>query len=166
MSSDSDNYPTAQTNSDLDDSDLDYNNSYKPWTFVVRGRSTCTANVFIIQEELINEKLQPLDYDDVARALHNRNLVRQTKVIQISSNEKFISIQFETSIMMETFCTERLKIQDYSVQFKPDFKKRTRAYITYEYISFLNVPSEAAKDPMTDMSIHDIHKNCLTVCTT
>ena len=61
MSSYSDNYPTAQTNSDLDNSDLDYNNSYKPWTFVVSGRSTCTAKVFNIQEELINKKLQSLD---------------------------------------------------------------------------------------------------------
>ena len=52
--------------------------------------------------------------------------------------------------MIKTFCTEPLKIQDYSVQFKPDFKKRTRAYITYEYIPFLNVPSEAAEDAMTD----------------
>ena len=115
MSSYSDNYPTAQTNSDLDNSDLDYNNSYKPWTFVVSGRSTCTAKVFNIQEELINKKLQSLDYDDVARALHNRNLLQQTKVIQISSNKKFICSQFETSIMIKTFCTEPLKIQDYSV---------------------------------------------------
>ena len=70
--------------------------------------------------------------------------------MQISSNKKFVSIQFNTSTMMETFCTEPLKIQDYSVQFKPDFLKRSRVYIEYHYISFLNVPSEADEDAMTD----------------
>ena len=127
MSSDSDNYSTAQTNSELDDSDLDYNNSYRPWTYAVRGRSTCTANIYHIQEELIHEKLAPLDCDDIVRALHNRNILRQTKVIQISSNKTFISIQFDTSLIMKTFCTEPLQIQDYSVQFKPDFTKRQRS---------------------------------------
>ena len=115
MSSDSNNYSTAQTNSDLDDSDLEYN-TYRPWIHAVRGRSTCTANIYHIQEELITEKLEQLDYDDIAKALHTRNLLRQTKVIHISSNKKFVSIQFNTSTMMETFCTEPLKIQDYSVR--------------------------------------------------
>ena len=93
----------------------------------VRGRSTCTANIYHIQEELIHEKLAPLDCDDIVRALHNRNILRQTKVIQISSNKTFISIQFDTSLIMKTFCTEPLQIQDYSVQFKPDFTKRQRS---------------------------------------
>ena len=92
MSSDSNNYSTAQTNSDLDDSDLEYNNTYRPWIHVVRSRSTCTANIYHIQEELITEKLELLDYDDIAKALHTRNLLRQTKVVQISSNMKFVSI--------------------------------------------------------------------------
>ena len=150
MSSDSDNYSTAQTNSDVDDSDLDYNNIYRTWTYIVRSRSTCITNIYHIQEKLIKETLEPLDYDDIARALHTRNLLCQTKVIQISSNKKFVSIQFNISTMMETFCTEPLKSQDYSVQFKPDFRKRPRVNIEYEYISFLNVPSEVDEDAMTD----------------
>ena len=51
---------------------------------------------------------------------------------------------------METFCSEPLKIQDFSVQFSPDFRKRTRRYYQYTYISFLNVPSEAEEKAMTD----------------
>ena len=54
------------------------------------------------------------------------------------------------STIMETFCSEHLKIQDFSVQLSPDFRKRTRRYYQYTYISFVNVPSEAEEEAMTD----------------
>ena len=50
---------------------------------------------------------------------------------------------------MKTFCSEPLKIQDFSVQFLPHFRKCTRRYYQYTYISF-NVPSEAEEKAMTD----------------
>ena len=86
---------------------------------------------------------------DIAAALDKRNILRQTKVIQISSNLKYISIQLETSMLMETFCTDPLTVRDYSITFKPDFRKNNFRYQEPETISFLNVPSEADEDSMT-----------------
>ena len=134
---------------DLNDDDLNYENTYRPWNNVVRGRSTCTANIYHIQEQLINENLQPINSKDVVKAVHKRNLLRQTKVIQISSNIKYISIQFGTSTLMETFCSKPLQIDEFSVQFLPDFRKKRRRYYEYTCISLLNVPSEAEEEAMT-----------------
>ena len=67
-------------------------------TTVIRGRLTCTANIYHIQKELIDNNKSPITREDIAKALHQRNLLRQTKVIQISSNiNKYISIHFRTS---------------------------------------------------------------------
>ena len=96
---------------------------YKPWNNVIRGRCTCTANVYNIQKQLIDETITPINSEDVAQALHKKTLLRQTKVIQVSSNIKYISITFVTSLIMETFCSEPLQVQDISVQFTPDFRK-------------------------------------------
>ena len=131
--------------------ETNYMQTYRPWTNAVRGRSTCTTNIFNIQKELIENNKPPINRDDIAQALHQRNLLRQTKVIQISSNIKYLSIEFETSQIMETFCTEQLTINDtYSITFLPDFRKRTRKQIELTYISFLNVPSEAEEDALTE----------------
>ena len=100
-------------------------------------------------DELISNKKEPINTENIAKSLHQRNLLLQIKVIQISSNIKFISIQFNTSTLMETFCTEPLQVKDYSVQFLPDFRKRRRIYYGYTYISFLNVPLEAEEEAMT-----------------
>ena len=114
-------------NTNVDNDDTNYMQTCRPWTNVVRGRSTCTSNIYNIQKELIDNKKPPINRDDIAQALHKRNLLRQTKVIQISSNIKYLSIQFETSQIMETFCREPLTINDtYSATFLPDFPKRTR----------------------------------------
>lgn len=51
---------------------------------------------------------------------------------------------------METFCSEPLQVQDLSVQFTPDFRKRMRRNYQYHFILFLNVPSEAEEEAMTD----------------
>lgn len=91
---------------------------------MVRGRSTCTANIHDIQRELIDNNQPLINRDDIAEALHKRNLLRQTKVIQISSDIKYISIQFDTSTVMQTFCSETLEIKDrFSILFQPDFRK-------------------------------------------
>lgn len=91
---------------------------------MVRGRSTCTANIYDIQRELIDNNQLLINRDDIAEGLHKRNLLRQTKVIQISSDIKYISIQFDTSTVMQTFCSETLEIKDrFSILFQPDFRK-------------------------------------------
>ena len=124
--------------------------SYKPWPVAVQGRSTCTSKIYHIQKELLDNNQLSITREHVAEALHNRNLLRQTKVIQVSSNIKYLSIQFNTSQLMETFCTEPLKIRDFPVTFMPDFRKRPRRQLQYTYISFLNVPSEAEEEALTE----------------
>ena len=93
--------------------------------------------------------ITPINKENVAQALHRKNLLRQTKVIQVSSDIKYISITFDVSFIMETFCSEPLQVQDFSVQFTPDFRKRMRRNYQYHFISFLNVPSEAEEEAMT-----------------
>ena len=98
-------------------------------------------------QELINQNKPLIGRYDVAKALQKRHLLRHTKVIQISSNIKYVSIQFNTSQVMETSCTETLIInKNCNATFLPDFKKRLQKQNTYKYISFLNVPSEAEEE--------------------
>ena len=59
--------------------------------------------MYDIQKELIDNNQEPITREDIATALQNRNLLRQTKAIQISSNIKYVSIQFQTSQLMEIF---------------------------------------------------------------
>ena len=82
---------TINTQQQLNNDNLYDESTFRPWQTVRRGRSTCTAN--------------PIKRKDIAQVLHERNLLHHTKVIQISSNLKYASIQFETSMIMETFCT-------------------------------------------------------------
>ena len=125
-----------------------FTQSYRPWTNIVRGRSTCTSYIYDIQRDLINKP--PINTDDIAQTLYKTDLLRQTRVIQISFNIKYVSIQFEISQLMETSCTEPLTINDtYSTTFLPDFRKRTCQNIQFTYISFLNIPSEAEEDALT-----------------
>ena len=76
------------------------------------------ANIYNIQHDLLNDKKDPMQRKVIAQALHNRNSIRQTKVIQISANLKYISIQFNTSMIMETFCINLLNVKDYTITFK------------------------------------------------
>ena len=76
------------------------------------------ANIYNIQHDLLNDKKDPMQRKVIAQALHNRNSLRQTKVIQISANLKYISIQFNTSMIMETFCINLLNVKDYTITFK------------------------------------------------
>ena len=146
MSSNNINDNTQTLNND----DLNFTDSHKPWTTVIRGKSTCTANMSDIQKELLDNNQQPITREDIATALQNRNLLRQTKTIQISSNIKYVSIQFQTSQLMETFCTEPLTVKEnLQITFLPDFRKKLRIPIEPTYISFLNVPSEADEEALT-----------------
>ena len=105
--------------------------------------------MYDVQQTLKSENRERINRKDIAHALHSRNLLRQTKVIQISSNLKYISIQFHTSMLIETFCTNPLTVKNFSLTFKPDVSKRPTRYNEPETISLLNVPSEADEDSMT-----------------
>ena len=106
--------------------------------------------MYDIQKELIDNNQEPITRKDIATALQNRNLLRQTKAIQISSNIKYVSIQFQTSQLMETFCTEPLTLKEnFQITLLPDFRKKHRIPIEPTYISFLHVPSEADEESLT-----------------
>ena len=136
---------------ELANENLDYDNSYKPWTTVVRGRCTCTSNLFDIQQELIQNKKPTITRDDIAEALDKRNLLRQTKVTQFSSNIKYISIEFDTSMIMEAFCLNPLLVREqFSITFLPGFQKKQCQFYELECITSQNVPSKADEEAMTD----------------
>ena len=138
---------TTNEHQQLNNDELYDESTFRSWHAIIRGRSICTANAYDILQLLRTENKDPMNRKDIAKALQNRNLLRQTKVIQISSKLKYVSIQFETSMLMETFCTNPLNVKN--IFFKPDFTKRQTHYQEPETISFLNVPSKADKDSMT-----------------
>ena len=143
---------TINAQTELNNDELCDESTHRPWNNIIRGRSTYTANIFDIQHDLKTDNEDPIHREDIAQVLHNRSLPWQTKVIQTSSNLKYISIQFNTSMIMETFCTNSLNVKNYTITFKPDFNKRQKRYYETEIISFLNVPSEAEEEAMTQFA--------------
>ena len=135
------------TYSDITNNDPDYTPyliNFKPWEQSCAGKKTCTAYIWDIQEELLHHKEKRIDRHQIANALSNKNILRQTKTIQISANLKFASIEFDTTTTMETFCSEPLTITDtYQISLRPDFIKRSRPNKRYTIISFFNIPTEA-----------------------
>ena len=113
---------TSNEDQPLNNDEIFDQSSLHPWQIVVRGRTTCTANAFDIQNMLKSENQTLISRKDIAAALDKRNTLRQTKVTQISSNLKYVLIQFETSMVVQTFCTDPLTVRDYSITFKPDFR--------------------------------------------
>ena len=131
----------------LNNDNLSYTDNHQPWTTVIRGKSTCTANIYDIQKELLDK--EPTNREHIAKALQNRNILRQTKTIQISSDIKCLHSITNLPIM-ETFCSEPLTVKDnFQISFLPDFRKKRRTPIQPNYISFLNVPSEAEEESLT-----------------
>ena len=146
MSTDNINNITQTHNND----NLNFTDNHQSWTTVIRGKSTCTANIYEIQKELLDNNEEPINREHIAKALQNRNPLRQTKTIQISSNIKYVSIQFQTSQLMETSCSEALTVKEnFQIPFLPDFRRKHRKPIQLIYISFLNVLSEADKESLT-----------------
>ena len=52
-------------------------------------------------------------------------------------------------MLMKTFCTNPLTVKNFTITFTPDFKKKQRQLYETEVMSFLNVPSEAEEEAMT-----------------
>ena len=50
-----------------------------------------------------------------------------------------MSVQFETSMLMETFCTNPLNVRNFSLTLKPDFTKLQTRYQEAETISFFKL---------------------------
>ena len=65
----------------------------------------------------------PIDRKDIAQALRKRGLLRLTHSIKIFLNGRFCSIKFQTTQIMQTFCTEGLTItKSNTIYFKPDYR--------------------------------------------
>ena len=88
------------------------------------GRSTCTVDIYELQHSLQLSGNELINRNNIAEALAKRNILRQFKTIQMSSNLKFVSIEFDTTSTMETFCLETLTIKEnLFTSFLPDYQK-------------------------------------------
>ena len=101
-----------------------------------------------IQNIFRKDHKQPLTRDDFAEALFKRGVLRNIATIQISSNQNFVSIEFATKEMMETFCSRPLEIRSSTITFSLDNKKFRPLKLLN--ISFLNVPPETQEDILTE----------------
>ena len=132
------------THLEYDDDDITFDNPYVPWKNVTKLTKTVTTSIKGIQETLHKEKKDKkhlLKEEDIAAALTERNLLRLTHTIQISSNKQFLAITFQNTQIMETFCTEPQLVRGFNITFRPkkDFPKKKKTLLN---ISFLNIPGE------------------------
>ena len=102
---------------DLQDDNIVPDNPHESWKNVTTR--TVTTSIKRIQQTLNKERIQSLTAKDIAKALSDRNLLRQTHMFQISSNKKLLSIAFNTPQTMETFCTESLLVRGFNINFRP-----------------------------------------------
>ena len=84
----------------------------KPQENTLTGNKTCTSNICDLQFGPIQTKGKTMNREDIAEALVKRNILRQVKTIQSSSNKKFVSIDFDTPTTVETFFLELLSLKD------------------------------------------------------
>ena len=129
---------------DNNDNNKSYWHNFKPWENPFVGQKACAAYIWDIQQELKHNNEDLINRDIVAEALAKRNVLRQTKTIQITTNLKFLSLEFDTTTTMNTFCQEPLDIVvSCTISFRPDFKKyKQRQPRNYTIVSFFNVPAE------------------------
>ena len=140
------------THLELDDEDINFDNPYEPWKNVTKLTKTVTTSIKGIQQTRLKEskdKQQLLKEEDIAEALAERNVLRLTDTLQISSNKQFLAITFQNTQIMETFCTEPLLVRRFNNTFRPkkDFPKKRK---TLSNISFLNIPAETPDEPLTE----------------
>ena len=90
----------------------------------------------------------PLNREDFAKALSKRGVLRNIITIQISSNQNFVSIEFTTKQIVETFCCETLEIKDFTISFSPNITKPRLPRLLN--ISLLNIPPEPPEDTVTE----------------
>ena len=90
-----------------------------------------TTSIKGIQQTRLKEskdKQQLLKEEDIAEALAERNVLRLTHTIQISSNKQFLAITFQNTQIMETFCTEPLLVRRFNNTLRPkkDFPQKRK----------------------------------------
>ena len=117
-------------NTDLND-DLGYNDLWEPWKHIIISVKTATANITRLQNMLKREQ-KPI--------INKRGILRHTITIQIASNNNYLSIEFKTRQLMETFCSQTLPVQGYNITY-PD-KKKSKPHKRLMNISFQNIPPE------------------------
>ena len=113
------------THIQFDDDEINFDNPYEPWKNITKLTKTVTTSIKGIQETLYKEnkdRKNLLKEEDIAAALANRNLLRLTHTIQISSNRQFLAITFQNKQIMETFCTEPLLVRGFNITFSPKKK--------------------------------------------
>lgn len=124
--------------------------TYQPRKVSVKGRKTCTADLCILMNEASENKQALSNRQMIAKALEKENLLHTIHTIQISTNNRFASIEFRRKKDLEGFCKDGLAFDNFEtkVYFHPYYKQRPteRKYLS---VFFLNVPTEADQDKMT-----------------
>ena len=113
---------------------------------------TVTTSIKSTQQTLLKEskdKQHLLKEEDIAEALAERNVLRLTDTLQISSNKQFLAITFQNTQIMESFCTEPLLVRGFNNTFRPkkDFPKKRKTLLN---ISFPNIPAKTPDEPLTE----------------
>ena len=139
---------------DITNNDSEYTSylqNFKPWEHSFAWKKTYTAYMWDIQEELLLNNEKPIDRHQIPSTLSNKNILRQRKTIQISTNLKFASIEFHSTTTTKNFCLEPLTITDtYQISFRPDLIKRYWPKKWYIIVSFFNIPAEADMQLLND----------------
>ena len=108
------------THLQFDDDAINFDNPYEPWKNI-KLTKTVTTSIKGILETLYKEnkdKKHLLKEEDIVAASANRNFLRLTHTIQISSNRQFLAITFQNTKIMETFCTEPLLVPGFNITFR------------------------------------------------
>ena len=108
------------THIQFDNNEINFDNPYEPWKNITKLTKTVTTSIKGTQETLYKEnkdRKNLLKEEDIAEVLANRNLLRLTNTIQISSNRQFLAITFQNKQIMETFCTEPLLARGFNITF-------------------------------------------------
>ena len=122
--------------------DITYNDLWEPWKNIIVSVKTATANISHLQR-LARRKITKITTEHFAQALDNRALLENLITIQIAANGQMVSIEFDTTQVMEQFCSEPLSIQGINITFHPDRKPTQKAPRRLMNVSFINIPPEA-----------------------
>ena len=108
-----------------DNDEINSDNPYEPWKNITKLTKTVTTTIKGIQETLYKDnkdRKNLLKEEDIAGALANRNILRLTHTIQISSNRQFLAITPQNKQIMETFCTEPVLVRGFNITLSPKKK--------------------------------------------
>ena len=137
-----------ETNNTILDGSIIFDNPYEPWKNLIKTTRTVTTGIMGLQQTIRRERGRLLNHKDFAEVLADRNVLRLTETIPVSSNKNFLSITFKSNEIMEAFCTEPLLVRGWNITFRPT-KNFPRAKKLLN-ISFLNVPPETPDEHLTD----------------